>query len=458
VRFRRFIRTRAGGGGRPPASRGAALLLALSALLCCAAPALAAQGDYGPVEVHKNEASLMKTVTEYEEMFLRRGYRYTSPELEEVVENIGQKLALPPTDAYIRYRFHILRDPELNAFALPDGQVYVNTGLLAALENEAQLASVLAHEVHHTAGHHTILEYRSVRGKSIAGMILGPFTFGLSDIFLVLSVYGHDREMEEEADRKGIRRMRDAGWDPREMSRTFEILAEDPEDEKPKRATAWSTHPQLLTRVEYTRSLGVEILHGEDPADLRVEGPSYRRLVRRVSLDTVLDLVAADYPRSAHALATRLVGEDATDPARHLALGDATRALGARPVETGESTATNAEKKEHVKERDTMTRSERETERLGTPEGKANLKRNMEAAQRSYTQALALEPDLAEAHRGIGLALMQLDDPEGAGRELSIYLQARPLAVDRPLMLEHLKEMTRRIRTQEPAHANTPNQ
>jgi len=434
------------------------LLLALSAVLCCPAPALAAQGDYGPVPVHKNEASLMKTVTEYEEMFLRRGYRYTSPEVEEAVERIGQTLALPPTDPYIRYRFHVLRDPELNAFALPDGQIYVNTGLLAAVENEAQVAGVLAHEVHHTAGHHTILEYRSIRGKIIANMVVGPFTLGLSDIFLVLSVYGYSRDMEEEADRKGIRRMRDAGYDPREMSRTFEILAEDPEDEKPKQSTAYSTHPQLLTRAEYTRGLGAEILHGEDPSGLRVEGPSYRRLVRRLSLETVLDLVAADYPRSAHALATRLVAEDPTDPARHLALGDATLALGARPVETGESTATNAEKKEHVKERDTMTRSEREAERLGTPEGKANLKRNMEAAQKSYAQALALEPDLAEAHRGIGLALMALDDPEGAGRELTIYLQARPFAVDRPLMLAHLKELTRRIRTQEPAHENAPNQ
>ena len=445
------------GGPRRFAPRPTVFLVALFALLS-PARATAVEGNYGPVEVHKNEASLMKTVSDYEDLFLRRGYRYASPEVEETVERIGRTLALPPTDPYIRYRFHILRDPEMNAFALPDGQVYVNTGLLAAAENEAQLASVLAHEVHHTAGHHTILSYRSVRAKVISSMVLGPLTFGLSDIFLILSIYGYDRDLEEEADRKGIRRLFEAGYDPREMSRVFEILAEDPEDETPKRATAWSTHPQLQARSGYTRALGAEMLQGVDASTLRVEGPSYRRMVRRLSLETVQDLIAGDYPRSAHALATRLVAEDATDPMRHLALGDATRALGARPVEGGEHTATNEEKKENVKERDRLTRSEREAARLETPEGQANLKRNMEAAQRSYTQALAIDSDLAEAHRGIGLALMQLDDPEAAGRELLIYLKARPLALDRPLMLAHLKELTKRIQAKEPAHESAPDQ
>jgi predicted Zn-dependent protease len=443
--------------GQPHGSRGAILLLTLSAFLAPAS-ARAAEGNYRPVEVHKNEASLMKAVSEYEDLFLRRGYRYNAPEVEDLVGRIGRAVALPPTDSYIRYRFHVLRDPEMNAFALPDGQIYINTGLLAALENEAQAASILAHEVHHTAGHHTILTYRSVRAKAISSMVLGPLTLGLSDIFLMLSIYGYTRDLEEEADRKGLRKVLEAGYDPREMSRVFEILAADPEDEKPKRSTAWSTHPQLRARSEYSRALGVEILHGEDPSALRVEAPSYRRMVRRLSLETVLDLIAADYPRSAHALATRLVGEDATDPARHLALGDATRALGARPVAAGESTATDQEKRDNVKERERLTRSEREAALLETPEGRENLRRNMEAARRSYDQALAIDPDLAEAHRGIGLALMRLDDPEGAGREILIYLRARPVAVDRPLMLAHLKELTRRIQTKESGHENAPKQ
>ncbi len=422
--------------------------LALAAIVTLCAPprARAAEGEYGPVEVRKSEAGLMKSVNEYEEMFVRRGYRYTSPELEDLVARIGAKLAPPPTDPYIRYRFHIVRDPELNAFALPDGQVYVNTGILAAFENEAQLAAVLAHEVHHTAGHHTILTYRSVRSKIIADMVLGPFTLGLSDIFLVLSVYGYSRDLEEEADRRGAPRMLEAGYDPRQMPRVFEIMLQDPEEEMPKRATAWSTHPQLQARVEYTRRIAQDLLKNLDPSTLRVEASGYRQLARRVSLQTVDDLIAADYPRSAVALARRLTAESPTDGACAVALGDATRALGARSDPSGESAASNDVKKQHERDRRVMTRSERETERETTPEGKENLRRNLDAARQIYRRALELGLDIPEAHRGLGYALMGLDDAQGAGREFVIYLKTSPDALDKPIILKHLKALTETIK------------
>src|SRR5437867_300866 len=264
------------------------LLMAIApAVLAASAQAPADEGVYGPVEVRKSEAPLMKTVSDYEEMFQRRGYRYDAPAVDELVTRLGGRLALPPTDDYIRYRFHVLRDPEANAFALPDGQVYLNTGLLALLENEAQMAAILAHEVHHTAGHHTILQYRSIRAKSIGSMVLGPLTFGISDIFLALSVFGYSRDLEEEADRKGAARMLEAGYDPSQMARTFEILLQDPEEETPKRATAWSTHPQLQARTEYCRALATQLLAAGSPPSLRVAAEEYRRLVRPVSIETV---------------------------------------------------------------------------------------------------------------------------------------------------------------------------
>jgi predicted Zn-dependent protease len=436
---------------------GAAAVMAASVL--SAPPAAAAEGFYGPVEVRKNEASLMKTVSEYEEMFARRGYRYNAPEVEELVARLGARLALPPTDDYIRYRFHILRDPEPNAFALPDGQVYFNTGLLALLENEAQIAAILAHEVHHTAGHHGILEYRSMRAKSITSMAIGPMLFGIADIFLALSVFGYSRDLEEEADRKGAARMLEAGYDPRQVSRVFEILLEDPEEEEPKRSTAWSTHPQLQARAEYCRTLASDLISGAGERPLRTAQDEYRRLVRRVSLETVQDLIAVDYPRSAHALASRLLSEDPVDPARHLALADATRALGARQLKAGEAEeATDKEKKQNVKVRTKLTRAEREAARLATPEGKKTQAANLEAARRSYLKALELDANLAEAHRGLGLTLLEQDDLENAGRELVIYLRARPDAADKPVIMARLKDLTERIKKKGNADEASPTQ
>src|SRR5262245_49018798 len=117
---------------------GAAFLLAF------AGPVLAQdRGEYGPVPVRDSEKPLMKTVAEYEELFVRRGYRVSETAASALVARLGAALAPAPADAYVRYRFYVLRDTSVNAFALPDGQVYVHAGLLAALDNEAQLAAVL---------------------------------------------------------------------------------------------------------------------------------------------------------------------------------------------------------------------------------------------------------------------------------------------------------------------------
>jgi len=428
-------------------------LVLLACIVLSPLPArAAAEGEYGPVDILKNEESLMKTVSEYEELFQRRGYRYDSPEIQEMVTRIGARLAPPPTDPYITYRFHVLRDPDVNAFALPDGQVYLNTGLLAAVRNEAQLAAVLAHEVHHTAGHHGILEYRSIRRKSVGGMILGPFTLGLSDIFLALSVYGHSRLFEEEADQKGLPKMLEAGYDPREMAAVFEIMQQDPEEERPKRSTAWSTHPQLQVRAGYCRERAAGMLKGVDAAALRIDAAGYRRLVRRLSLETVQDLIASDYPRTAVALATVLLAEDAADPNRHVAMGDATRALGARGAPRGEIAVTEDEKKDNVRAREDLTREEREAERLKTPEGPVNLKKNLEDARKSYQHALELDPGSPWAHRGMGYVLMGLDDPQGAGQEFLVYLRATTDAVDRPIIVGHLKKLTETLKKRTASH------
>ena len=235
-------------------ARGCAATLCILGLIH--SPAVGkGEGVYEAVELLEREIPLIKTSDEYEERFLRRGLRFADPDLESFVNQIGSKLHPEPTDPYITYRFFLLRDPFPNAFALPNGQVYVHTGMLDMLENEAQLAGLLAHEINHVAGHHGLLFFRSVRKKIITSMVLGPLTLGLSDIFLILALFGYSRDMEEEADRRGIHMMLKAGYDVREMPRLFELLNRDPEGVQPETKTKWSTHPQLETRAAYLREI-----------------------------------------------------------------------------------------------------------------------------------------------------------------------------------------------------------
>jgi predicted Zn-dependent protease len=427
--------------------RATAAALAL-AFFCAAVPVRAepTYGRYEPVEIKDSEQQLMKTTADYEDLFKRRGYRYDSADLEALVSRVGTELAPKPTDPYIRYRFHLLRDVEPNAFALPDGQVYVNTGILALLDNEAQLAALLAHEVQHTAGHHGILAYRSVRRKIITSMVLGPITLGISDVFLALSLYGYSRELEEEADRRGAERLVKCGYDPRQMPKLFELLMQDPEGERPRVGTKWSTHPELQSRIDYTRAMLPKITWGQDPGKFKVGAQGYRRLARRVALDTVQDLVDADYPFSAVALAKRLIGENEADAEAHLAMGDARYAQGARAPFDKPEEQTNKAKWHRVYARGRYTRSELEEKRRATPEGQQNLRRNLEAARRSYLRALGLNPGLPEAHRGLGFVLDEMGRPVEAGREFVIYLKARPQATDRQVVLAQLAQINDKIK------------
>ncbi len=102
------------------------------------------------------------------------GAVYLDESLNSYLDRVG-KSVLPKdgTPERVEWRFHVLRDPLANAFALPNGSIYVNLGLLALLDNEAQLAAVLAHEVTHVLNRHSYLELQS-DGRSMRSLTLFP--------------------------------------------------------------------------------------------------------------------------------------------------------------------------------------------------------------------------------------------------------------------------------------------
>jgi predicted Zn-dependent protease len=426
------------------------LLAAVLSLALFPFPCLAAgEGVYEAVELKEREEPLIETVNAYENLFVRRGFRYDTDELNALIRRIGEQLAPEPTDPYIDYRFYVFRSPHPNAFALPDGQVYLNTGMLAVLENEAQLAGLLAHEINHAAGHHSVLSFRSARKKVITSMVLGPLTLGLSDVFLILAMLGYSRDLEEEADRRGFEQALDLGYDVREMARFFEILNRDPEGERVRVKTKWSTHPQLQDRADYIREMAAERDERVNFDELEVGAESYRGVTREIALRTVEDLARADYPRSAVDLAERLVEEDDTEAEAHFLLGEALRAMGGRDEISSQEEPTKREKKKSRRQRVWLTRGEREEKRLATEEGRETLRKNLDAAQSAYRRALELDAALAEAHRGLGFALEGLGLYKEAGKELVKYLRARPEAPDKEIVMERLKSITKNLKKEE---------
>ena len=107
-----------------------------------------------------------------DERFEKEGLVYHEAALDAYLDRVGKAVLAGKEIENVNWKFRVLRDPVPNAFALPNGSIYINTGMLALLEEEAQLASVLAHEVIHVTERHTYEQNRSLRKKVLAVNIL----------------------------------------------------------------------------------------------------------------------------------------------------------------------------------------------------------------------------------------------------------------------------------------------
>jgi predicted Zn-dependent protease len=177
--------------------------------------------------------------------------------LQEYVEGIGRRLARQPEAGDYPYQFTLINDPSINAFALPGGPVFVNTGLIAAADNEAQVAGVLAHEIAHVALRHGTSQASKANllqlPAAVAGIALGQGSLSgqLGQVGLGLGlnalILRYSRSAETEADALGARIMAGAGYNPLEMARFFEKLESAGGESAPQ---FLSSHPNPGNRVK----------------------------------------------------------------------------------------------------------------------------------------------------------------------------------------------------------------
>jgi predicted Zn-dependent protease len=156
---------------------------------------------------------------------------YDDPALQRYVDDIGQQLARASHRPNLPWSFTIVDSPAINAFALPGGYIYLTRGILAYLDDEAELAGVLGHEIGHVTARHAAQAYTRQAQAGIGLAILGIFvpatapfadlsSAGLSVLFL-----RHGREAELEADRLGVEYGSGAGYDPAGVPRFLATLA-----------------------------------------------------------------------------------------------------------------------------------------------------------------------------------------------------------------------------------------
>jgi predicted Zn-dependent protease len=388
-------------------------------------------------EPEKDEKRLWIEAQSEEQKFLEKAILYDDPLLEDYLDGIAGELAPEGLAAQdkIAVRVRILKDPTLNAFAYPHGSLYVHTGLLARLENEDQIAGVLAHEMTHVENRHMLRHRRSAQNKQIGFMlvaiaasvwaaseageeaeegnwgkaarisVLADLLLGIGlQLAFIAAVNGYGRDLEREADDGAFDKMSRSGYNPAQMERIYELLMDDHGDGSKMEVFFFGSHPQLKERIENTH--GYLASHpeieaaGEEPA---VDPAEFHRRVRSVLKDdALLNIEAGRFGLAEHELerAIEIVPEDHV---AHYLLGT----LYIRKANT---------KKEEA----------------------ADLRQK---ALRYFDEAARLDPSYPDPHKELGLAAYRDGDYSKACKEFQLYTELAPTASDVGRFKDYLLEL-----------------
>lgn len=195
----------------------------------------------------------------------------SDPEIQEYIQDIGQKLAAHAQDGGYRFHFFVVDDPAINAFALPGGYIGVHSGLIMATSNESELAGVLAHEIAHVTQRHisravfanqrmSILTMAAMLGAILIGAAAGgggeaiQGAVAAAQGIQVQQQINFTRSNEYEADRVGVRTVSAAGFDPMGMPSFFETLARQTGPLASQAPEFLRTHPVTVNRIAETRA------------------------------------------------------------------------------------------------------------------------------------------------------------------------------------------------------------
>lgn len=195
----------------------------------------------------------------------------TDPEIQEYVQNLGQRLGVHAQEGGFAFNFFMVQDGAINAFALPGGYIGLHSGLLLATERESELAGVVAHEIAHVTQRHisravyanqraSILSMAAMLGAILVGAAVGADADMISGA--VMGVQGaaiqqqinFTRSNEYEADRVGVGILAAAGFDPMGMPAFFETLARQTGPLAAQAPEFLRTHPVTVNRVAETRA------------------------------------------------------------------------------------------------------------------------------------------------------------------------------------------------------------
>jgi len=424
--------------------RGAIVWLVIGAMLvpACASRSVPPIGAAGqPFHPEADERALWTRAEQEGETLLKRVTVYDDPLLEAYLAKIGDSLTPESVrrSGGVAFTFTVLRDPTLNAFAMPNGRIYVHTGLLARVENEAQLFAVLGHEMTHVVNRHALSFQRAVQSQQIlytapgiaaslgiavaagsgaqAGDGIGAAVLsqtanavlGLGlQLTAIAAINGYGADLERSADAGGLEKMVAVGYDVREAPRVFEVFQKEARAGGSLEAFFFGNHARLQERIDNANEL-LRTTHARvlETQTLTRSTEEFQVRMRTVVRDNAYEELRAGRFAQAKAQLDRALRFTPGDSIAHLYYGELYRL--------------QAQRARAAADRDALAKK----------------------ALDEYELAARLDPGLPDPHRQLGFLYYQQRDATKAKEAFGKYLALKPDAPDAIRVREYMVELER---------------
>ena len=364
----------------------------------------------------EDEAELWQRATKHEDRLRNIGTLVAHPDIEAYLDSLADRMIGDFLDHLdVKVKFVVVEEPTLNAWAYPYGTIGIHTGLLVRMDNEAQLAAIVSHEISHFLQRHTYREMLSKSKQGLFGKGLGllagaalaretgtfdPNVAGFTgDLWYNLSTSGYSQKNEYVADEEGLMLMAKAGLSRDESIAAFEALAENDVYGAGDPRQMWSSHPRLEDRIKNLKKEIKQEKRRKDYVAGAVPEPIdyYRAIAPAYLVTAKLDFTEGQFGRAREGLERyQLARPD--DPEGYFLMGEAYR---------------------------------REN-----PLGPDFTK-----AIESYEAALERDWRYADAHREIGMAYRVLGKNDEARDALESYLRLAADAPDAGIVRAYLEDL-----------------
>ncbi len=211
--------------------------------------------------------------------------RVEDSNLQNYLDQVGQKLAGLSHRPELEWYFTVVDVPVVNAFALPGGYIYFTREILAYMNNEAELASVLGHEIGHVTARHAVSQISKSQlfGAGLGlGSVFSPTFAQLSDVAQLgvgLLSLRYGRDDERQSDELGVQYMSTAGYDPREMSKFF-VVFQQMREQSDQSVPSWlSSHPEPPDRISSTRQAAQAIVRTQPDRSWNIGRETFLRQI-----------------------------------------------------------------------------------------------------------------------------------------------------------------------------------